>query len=270
MAAFGTTVVATAALAAALAAAGPAFAGGGAGMTLTAGMSGQNGVLPVGSLHTVWTQVTDSALGEATLEYVTVTVSGAAAPVVCDRGPNGTVVLVPGRTVECSTSIAAGAGAQSVTVQASGVVAGGGSKLVRTVVVSYRGSVPRPVPAPTSSSPRGAAVRSPSTLLTPMPSPVPGRRVLPSAALSAGCVGAMSATSVVNGSGCVPSASPSADCAAPPGGGPAAPGSESCATANGWGALALTGSQVMGWGAVAVVAVVSGVVLMVRHRRTVK
>jgi hypothetical protein len=283
------------AAAAVVGAAGPAFAGGGAGMTVTASMPGQNGLLPFGSPHTVQVQVTDSTLGEATLEHVTVTitVAGAPAPVVCDRGPNGTVLLVPGLTVDCSTRIIAGAGAQTIIVQAVGVVAGGDSKLVRTVVVTYQGSVPTPVPtpvpAPIPSSPRTEAVR---------PSPVPTlRTVAPSSAASASTC-ALSATSTVNGAGCTPSSMPSTACmpGSSPGAGsvsagggcgpelpsaspaagcaggvwPSAPGSADCAKASGRGMLALTGAQFMLWSAFAVAAVVSGVVLMLRHRRFVR
>lgn len=265
MAALGAAAASTTALITA----SPAFAGGGAGMTLTASMSGQKGVLPFGSPHTVWIQVTDSPLGEATLEHVTVTVSGAAAPVVCDRGPNGTVILVPGRTVECSTQIAAGAGSQSLIVQATGMVAGSESTLVRTVVVSYQGAVPTPGSGAPSSAAHFAGCGSSATSTVNgsgcVVSDKPSMACTPGPSVGTGPVSA-------GGPGCapvLPSASPAADCAAR-GVGPVTLGSEDCAKAKGWGALALTGTRIMGWGAVAVTAVVAGAVLMLRHRRSVK
>jgi hypothetical protein len=288
-------------VAAALTTAAPAFAGGGAGMTVTASMSGQGGLVPYGSPHAVWVQVTDSTLGEATLEHVTVTVTvnvtGVVVPVTCDRGPNGTVQLVPGLTLDCSTQITAAAGPQTITVQAAGVVAGGDSKLVKTVVVTYQGSVPTPAPpapAAASSSPQPVVVRPPaiSTLGSGAPK---------SAAPSAGC--APSSTNVVNGSACTPSAMPSMACMPSPSpgagtgpesaagsgcapmvptaspaagcaangiwpGAPGTPGSVDCAKASDRGILALTGTQIMLWGAVAMTALASGVGLMLRHRRT--
>jgi hypothetical protein len=252
-------------------------------------MSGQSEVLPVGSLHSVWVQVTDSPLGEATLEHVTVSVAEAVAPIACDRGPNGTVVLVPGRTVMCRTQIRAEAGPQSFTVQATGVVAGSDDTLVRNVVVSYQGSVPaKPIPVPAAPLARATVTRSPSSSSfgggTPWSTALPGACTSPAPGVvsSPAC-----SSSVTSSTACTPMPSPSAGSMPHPQGEctqttpttsssaecatraakPAVAGSADCAKADSRGALAFTGAQVILWGTVAMAAVAFGAGLLLRYRR---
>ena len=131
-------------LAAPAAAPTPAFAGGGACMTLTATMDGQDQRLLAGTKHTVHITVTNPPC-EADLRDITISLADVA--VDCPAGMNGQLSLEPTQSLQCTAVVTAAVGPHTLVVQATADVPGGGS-LQRTAPVHYIGFIPPPPPPP--------------------------------------------------------------------------------------------------------------------------
>jgi hypothetical protein len=162
-------------LAAATAGTVPAFAGGGAGMTLTATMDGQDQRLLVGTQHTVHITLADTP-GEASLRHITISLSDLdphPLPVVCPAGQNGSLALEPGGSLQCTALVTAQAGFRTLVARAVAFVPGDGS-LLRTDPLHYEGFMPPP-PAPVAHAPLTpgpASGRPPHTPVVVTPPPL--------------------------------------------------------------------------------------------------
>ncbi|ACU75637.1 hypothetical protein Caci_6796 [Catenulispora acidiphila DSM 44928] len=168
------------ALAATAAGTTPAFAGGGAGMTLTATMDGQDQRLLVGTRHTVHITLADTP-GEADLRDITISLTDldpSPLPVVCPAGRNGHLSLEPDQSLQCTSVVTAAVGFRTLVARATASVPSEGT-LVRTAPLHYNGFMPppppRPVPVahaplapdPASGRPTHAPVAAPTPPLSP-------------------------------------------------------------------------------------------------------
>ena len=167
----------------------PAFAGGGAGMTLTATMDGQDQRLLVGTKHLVHITVTDTP-GEADLRDVTISLKDLdprPLQVDCPGGRNGHLSLEPEQTLHCTSVVTAAVGYRTLVARASAYVPSEGT-LVRTDPLHYDGFMPPPPPprpapvlhaplAPDPASgrpPRAPVFMPPPPLDPPGPADPPG------------------------------------------------------------------------------------------------
>ncbi|MEY9859354.1 hypothetical protein ABH935_004982 [Catenulispora sp. GAS73] len=140
------------ALAATAAGTTPAFAGGGAGMTLTATMDGQDQRLLVGTKHLVHITLADTP-GEADLRDITISLKDLdprPLHVDCPDGQNGHLSLEPGQSLECTSLVTAAVGFRTLVARATAYVPGEGG-LVRTDPLHYDGFMPPPPPPPPAS-----------------------------------------------------------------------------------------------------------------------
>src|SRR4051812_6138756 len=99
----------------------PAFAGGGAGMTLFATMEGQDQRLLVGTRHLVTITVTD-APSEADLRDIKVGLTDLEPhpiPVTCPAGVNGQLSLEPEQSLQCTAVVTAEVGDRTLVAQAT-------------------------------------------------------------------------------------------------------------------------------------------------------
>ena len=129
----------------------PAFAGGGAGMTLTATMDGQDQRLLVGTKHTVHITLTDTP-GEADLRDITISLKDLdprPLRVDCPGGQNGHLSLEPNQSLHCTSLVTAAVGFRTLVARATAYVPGEGN-LVRTDPLHYDGFMPPPPPPPRS------------------------------------------------------------------------------------------------------------------------
>ena len=127
----------------------PAFAGGGADMTLTATMDGQDQRLLAGTRHTVHITLADTP-GEADLRDITISLSDLdphPLPVVCPAGQNGQLSLEPGQSLGCTAAITAEVGFRTLVARATAHVPSEGT-LLRTAHFSSDGFMPPPPPPP--------------------------------------------------------------------------------------------------------------------------
>ena len=127
----------------------PAFAGGGAGMTLTATMDGQDQRLLVGTRHTVHITLADTP-GEADLRDITISLTDLdphPLPVACPSGQNGHLSLEPDQSLECTSVVTAAVGHRTLVARATAHVPSEGT-LVRTAPLHYDGFMPPPPPPP--------------------------------------------------------------------------------------------------------------------------
>ncbi|WP_194922269.1 hypothetical protein, partial [Catenulispora rubra] len=118
----------------------PAFAGGGAGMTLTATMDGQDQRLLAGTKHMVHITLADTP-GEADLRDITVSLKDLdprPLPVDCPGGRIGHLSLEPGQSLQCTSLVTAAVGYRTLVARATAYVPGEGS-LVRTDPLHYDG-----------------------------------------------------------------------------------------------------------------------------------
>lgn len=126
----------------------PAFAGGGAGMSLTATMDGQDQRLLAGTKHTVHITVTDTP-GEADLRDIDITLRDLdpqPIPVTCDGGgQDGQLSLEPDQSLHCTAVVTARVGYRTLIARATATVPGFGS-LLRTDPLHYDGFLPPPPP----------------------------------------------------------------------------------------------------------------------------
>ncbi|GAA1987570.1 hypothetical protein [Catenulispora subtropica] len=130
----------------------PAFAGGGAGMTLTATMEGQDQRLPAGTRHVVTITLADTP-GEADLRDVWIGLDDLdphPLPVTCPAGENGHLALEPGQSVRCTATVTAEVGYRTLLAEARARVPGGGD-LARSVPLHYTGFLPPPPPPPSAT-----------------------------------------------------------------------------------------------------------------------
>ena len=146
----------------------PAFAGGGAGMTLTATMDGQDQRLLVGTRHTVHITLADTP-GEADLRNITISLKDLdphPLPVTCPSGQNGHLSLEPDESLQCTSVVTAAVGYRTLVARATAYVPSEGT-LVRTAPLHYDGFMPPPPPPPrlpvfhTPLAPDPAAGRTP-------------------------------------------------------------------------------------------------------------
>lgn len=144
----------------------PAFAGGGAGMTLTATMDGQDQRLLAGTKHMVHITLADTP-GEADLRDITISLKDLdprPLRVDCPGGQNGHLSLEPNQSLECTSLVTAAVGYRTLVARATAYVPSEGS-LVRTDPLHYDGFMPPPPPPP-----------PPSVLHAPLaPDPASGR-----------------------------------------------------------------------------------------------
>lgn len=127
----------------------PAFAGGGAGMTLTATMDGQDQRLLVGTRHTVHITLADTP-GEADLRDITISLKDLdphPLPVTCPAGRNGHLSLEPDQSLQCTSVVTAAVGYRTLVARATAYVPSEGI-LVRTDPLHYDGFMPPPPPPP--------------------------------------------------------------------------------------------------------------------------
>jgi len=127
----------------------PAFAGGGAGMTLTATMDGQDQRLLAGTRHTVYITLADTP-GEADLRDITITLNDLdprPLPVICPSGRNGHLSLEPDQSLQCTSVVTAAVGHHTLVARATAHVPSEDT-LVRTAPLHYDGFMPPPPPPP--------------------------------------------------------------------------------------------------------------------------
>ncbi|NUR63164.1 MAG: hypothetical protein HOV87_31580 [Catenulispora sp.] len=127
----------------------PAFAGGGAGMTLTATMEGQDQRLLVGTKHLVTITVADTP-GEADLRDLWVGLDDLdphPLAVICPAGVNGQLSLEPEQSLQCTAVVTAEVGYRTLVARARARVPGGGS-VERSAPLHYTGFLPPPPPPP--------------------------------------------------------------------------------------------------------------------------
>src|SRR5690349_12967474 len=125
----------------------PAFAGGGAGMTLTATMEGQDQRLLVGTRHVVTITVADTP-GEADLTDIWVGLDDLdphPLQVTCPAGENGQLSLEPEQSLQCTAVVTAEVGYRTLVARARSRVPGG-DPLVRSTPLHYTGFLPPPPP----------------------------------------------------------------------------------------------------------------------------
>ncbi|MEZ0109225.1 hypothetical protein ABH920_003235 [Catenulispora sp. EB89] len=140
------------ALAATAAGTTPAFAGGGAGMTLTATMDGQDQRLLAGTKHMVHITLADTP-GEADLRDITISLKDLdprPLRVDCPGGQNGHLSLEPNQSLQCTSLVTAAVGYRTLVARASAYVPSEGG-LVRTDPLHYDGFMPPPPPPPPAS-----------------------------------------------------------------------------------------------------------------------
>ncbi|MEY9932881.1 hypothetical protein ABH926_007532 [Catenulispora sp. GP43] len=165
-------------LAPTLAATTPASAGGGAGMTLTATMDGQDQRLLVGTKHTVHIALADTP-GEADLRDITISLKDLdprPLPVTCRAGQNGHLSLEPDESVQCTAVVTAAVGFRTLIVRTTATVPSEGT-LLRTVPLHYDGFMPPPPPpprlpvfhAPLAPKPASGRPPHPPTFVPPPP-----------------------------------------------------------------------------------------------------
>lgn len=153
----------------------PAFAGGGAGMTLTATMEGQDQRLLAGTKHLVTITVADTP-GEADLRDVWVGLDDLdphPLTVTCPAGVNGQLSLEPEQSLQCTAVVTAEVGFRTLVARARARVPGGGS-LVRSAPLHYTGFLPPPPPPPPAPVVH-PALKAP---LKPEPAAAPAHPVL--------------------------------------------------------------------------------------------
>jgi hypothetical protein len=157
----------------------PAFAGGGAGMTLTATMDGQDQRLLVGTKHTVYITLADTP-GEADLRDITISLKDLdphPLPVTCPAGQNGHLSLEPDQSLQCTSVVTAAIGYRTLVARATAYVPSEGP-LVRTAPLHYDGFMPPPPPPPrvpvfhTPVAPDPAAGRPPHSPVSLPPPPL--------------------------------------------------------------------------------------------------
>lgn len=144
----------------------PAVAGGGAGLTLTATMAGQDQRLLVGTTHLVTITVADTP-GEADLRDIWVGLDDLdphPLTVTCPAGENGHLSLEPEQSLQCTATVTAEVGYRTLVARARARVPGGGS-VAKSMPLHYTGFLPPP-PPPAAH----AAVKGPMT-----PEPAAGR-----------------------------------------------------------------------------------------------
>ncbi|GAA2060315.1 hypothetical protein GCM10009839_83760 [Catenulispora yoronensis] len=150
----------------------PAFAGGGAGLTLTATMEGQDQRLLVGTQHLVTITVADTP-GESDLRDITVGLDDLdphPLPVTCPAGVDGRLSLEPGQSLQCTATVTAEVGYRTLLAKASAHVPGG-EDLVRSVPLHYTGFLPPPPPPPPPApGPAAAAPMMHAALKEPLTS----------------------------------------------------------------------------------------------------
>jgi hypothetical protein len=184
----------------------PAFAGGGAGMSLTATMDGQDQRLLAGTKHTVQITVADTP-GEADLRDVLITLHDLdpqPLAVTCAGGQNGQLSLEPEQSVHCTAVVTARVGYRTLVARATANVPGEGS-ILRTDPLHYDGFLPPPPPpvktaplpahAPLAPDPAAGQTR-PVVFPPPPPHFDPPMRVDPP-----GMPGSAAGTGPVNGPG---------------------------------------------------------------------
>ena len=215
----------------------PAFAGGGAGMTLTATMEGQDQRLLAGTRHPVAITVADTP-GESDLRDVWVGIDDLdprPLAVTCPAGENGHLSLEPGQSLHCTATVTAEVGYRTLLVKARGRVPGGGD-LARSTLLHYTGYLPPPPPAPpatrvavksspvpesASASARPHPVQAPAPVVAPASPPRRPAEAAPAVggacggkSASGGCCDSHSSGSGSSsdaGAGCPKTASASAD-----------------------------------------------------------
>ena len=130
----------------------PAFAGGGAGMTLTATMDGQDQRLLAGTKHLVHITLADTP-GEADLRDITISLKDLdprPLRVDCPGGQNGQLSLEPNQSLQCTSLVTAAVGYRTLVARATAYVPGEGG-LLRTDPLHYDGFMPPPPPPPPAS-----------------------------------------------------------------------------------------------------------------------
>jgi hypothetical protein len=158
----------------------PAFAGGGAGMTLTARMEGQDQRLLVGTKHLVTITVADTP-GESDLRDLWVGLDDLdpqPLTVTCPAGVNGHLSLEPGQSLQCTAVVTAEIGYRTLLAKARARVPGGGP-LTRSAPLHYTGFQPPPPPPPPTAH---AATKGP---VTPEPAAARPHRAPPPVAAQA-------------------------------------------------------------------------------------
>ena len=149
--------------------AGPAHAGGSAGLTLTAKLDRLADSAPrllTGTEHTVFVTVTDEP-GEASLRQIRVDVAdleSADLAVSCDAGPNGAMSLELHQSLHCTAEFSAETGARTIVVTATAQAPGLGS-VTRSSTLHYTGFLPPPPPSPAAPP---AAVSVPAHHSSPL------------------------------------------------------------------------------------------------------
>lgn len=138
----------------------PAAAGGGADLTLTATMAGQDQRLLVGTTHLVTITVADTP-GEADLRDIWVGLDDLdphPLAVTCPAGENGHLSLEPEQSLQCTATVTAEVGYRTLVARASARVPGGGS-VAKSALLHYTGFLPPPPPPPVTH----AALKAPQT-----------------------------------------------------------------------------------------------------------
>jgi len=250
----------------------PAFAGGGAGMTVFATMEGQDQRLLVGTQHLVTITVSDTP-GEADLRDITVDLEDLSphpVPVTCPAGVNGHLSLEPEQSLQCTAVVSAEFGYRTLLARASSRVPGGGS-LERSVVLHYTGFLPPPPPPPPAPpappAPAPAVVR-PAQTSVPEPAAARPHRAqpMPSAPAPAPLVGQVSPPAAPVTSAAGPSV-PVEGGGCPGGSGCGQPAQASTDTVHKHGGLPFTGmsAPVLAMVAAAALALITGGAVLVRR-----
>ena len=212
----------------------PAVAGGGAGMTVTATMDGQDQRLPAGTAHTVHITLADTP-GEADLRDITISLKDLdphPLPVTCPAGQNGHMSLEPDQSLHCTSVVTAAVGHRTLVVRATASVPSGGS-LLRTDSLHYEGFMPPPPPRPRPPVIHTPVARTPVAAPPPVfrrpPPPDPPHRPAPVAKDPVKAPSAPSAPPVGRGCGSVAGARTATRCCS----GPAASGGDRCCGSEG-------------------------------------
>ncbi|WP_194898651.1 hypothetical protein [Catenulispora pinisilvae] len=157
----------------------PAYAGGGAGMTLTATMDGQDQRLLVGTKHVVHITLADTP-GEADLRDISITLKDLdprPIPVTCPAGQDGQLSLEPNGSLQCTAMVTAAVGYRTLVARARAYVPSLGD-LLRTDPLHYDGFMPPPPPpkavtvpvhAPLTPDPASGRPRPPVFIAPPPP-----------------------------------------------------------------------------------------------------
>ncbi|MBS2536805.1 hypothetical protein KGQ20_28985 [Catenulispora sp. NF23] len=195
----------------------PAYAGGGAGMTLTATMDGQDQRLLVGTKHLVRITLADTP-GEADLRDISITLKDLdprPIPVTCPTGQDGQLSLEPNGSLQCTAMVTAAVGYRTLVARARAYVPSLGN-LLRTDPLHYDGFMPPPPPpkpatvpvhGPLAPDPASGRPRPPVFIAPPPPprfaAPKPADPPDPPAAAAGGsCAGGAGGANSAGGSGC--------------------------------------------------------------------